>query len=230
MTDIKVLEKVDASLVELTGRLFNTLKLRERLLTADAMLRPIGQLWLLAAVFIGGPYVYDPLRYPVHTGFIYSAISFALYYGLIGSVRRSTETYLEKLAASFGYDLTKGSLKALQGQLDVNKPFKDSDDPRLVQFLFRVGNHLHLPRRGLVQQTVVLAQFIFLGYYTFNYIRFFGDYTPEHFPEILWQLHGAVTLFGVIMMAKNASFLLTSRFFLAFIKSALDFKMLSKKE
>lgn len=221
---------VDPDQVELRGRLFNTLKLRERLLTADTMLRPICQLWIVAALLIGGPLVHDPVKYPVHQGFILSCICFGVYYWLIGSVRRSTEVYLEKLAAMYGYDLTKGSLKTLQCQLDKEKTFKDSDDPKFVRFLFGITRFLHLPRRGLVQQTVVLAQFIFLGYYVYSYVHFFGSYTPEHFPAILWQLHAAVTLFGVFMMAKNASFLLTSRFFLALMKGAIDFKALIKKE
>ena len=217
-------QEVDGRVVELKGRLFNTLKMRERLLTADAMLRPIAQFWILSAVAIGGPFAYDPERFPVYRGFILSAICFAVYYGLIGGVRRTTETYLEKLAATFGYDLTRGSIKDLQAKLDTVKPFKDSDDPRLVRFLFDVARCLHLPRRGLVQQTVVISQLIFLGYYVYNYVHYWGNLTDAHFPDNLWQLHGAVTLFGVIMMVKNASFLLNSKYFLAIAKGVLDWK------
>ncbi len=214
--------KIDPRVIELKGRLFNILKMRERLLIADAILRPIAQLWIVAAVLICAPYAYDPMIYPIYWGFIVSVVIFATYYGLIGTVRRSTEVYLEKLAATYGYDLTKGSLGELQQKLDIEKPFRDSDDPAIVKNIFAIAKLCFLPRRGLIQQTVVMSQIIFLGYYVYNYAHFFGGQTLNYFPNILWQMHAAVTLFGIIMMVKNASFLITSRFFLALTNMVLD--------
>lgn len=219
MADSKVVH-----MIELTDRLFNMLKMRERLLIADAALRPIAFLWVVVAVAFGGPLADDPTKFAVFDGFLYSVLIFSSYYALIGGVRRSTEKFLNKLAAEYGYDLAKGSLKELQAKLDKEKPFKDSDDPWLVRFLFGIARVLHLPRRGLVQALVVFAQLVILAFYVWNYYKYFGHAATANFPAMLWKLHGAVTLFGLLMMIKNASFLLNNKFFLTLAKGVLDLK------
>ena len=219
MADSKVVHKI-----ELTDRLFNMLKMRERLLIADAALRPIAFFWVVVAVAFGAPLADDPTKFAIFDGFLYSVLIFSSYYALIGGVRRSTEKFLNKLAAEYDYDLSKGSLRELQAKLDKEKPFKDSDDPWLVRFLFGIARVLHLPRRGLVQALVVFAQFAFLAFYVWNYYKYFGHAAIANFPAIMWKMHGAVTLFGLLMMIKNASFLLNNKFFLTLAKGVLDLK------
>ncbi len=211
-------------LIELTDRLFNMLKMRERLLIADASLRPVAIFWVFYAIAISGPYMHDPVRFPVFEGFMCSVIVFAVYYYLIGAVRRSSETYLNKLSAEYGYNLAKGSLKELLQKLENEKPYKDRDDPWWVRFLFNIARILHLPRRGLLQAAVVFAQLVFLSFYAWNYYKYFGHDAAAHFPVLAWKLHGVVTLFGVLMMVKNASFLLNIKFFLTLAKGVLDLK------
>ena len=210
--------------LELGGRLFNVVKLRDRLLTADALLRPIAQFWILTSILIATPTVYNPLLYPVHMGYLYSSILFVLYYGLIDVTRRSTETYLEKLANVYEYDLRSNGLAKLRTELAELRPFKETDDPPIVKFLFEIARKLHLPRRGLIQQTVVCAQLIFLVLYGYNYVRYFGTSSSVNFPDMLWMLHGSVTLYGIVMMMQNASFLLNNKFFLAVVRGVIDWK------
>lgn len=214
------MEKAKRCKGELEDRLFNLLKLRERLLIADAILRPIAFLWAIAGVAVGGPYIFDPVAYPAHIEYAYSILVFAVYYGLIGAVRRATETYLNKLAVQYGYDPSTESLRDLLSRLNSVKPFKESDDPAIVSFLFTLTRFL--PRRGLIQLLVVLAQFVFLTYWAYNYYRYFGHTNAAHFPDVLWKLHAAITLFGIIIMVKNAAFLIDNRFFLALTKAVLD--------
>ena len=214
--------KIDLQKIAIKSTLFNTLKLYLTLNVADALLRPITFLWILAALLICGPYVHNPTLYPIYMGIIISVTMNGAYQGLIGSLRRNTQKNLERLSAGYGHDLSKKSLPDLEDKLESEKSFKYSEDPLFVRMLFRLAKFFGIPRRGFLHQCVAGAQLFFLGLYVYNYVHYFGKQTQENFPEMLWMMHGAVTLIGIFAVIKNSSFLITSRVLLGLVGVALD--------
>lgn len=197
---------------ELKDRLLNVLKLSARMSTPNAFLRLTALFWILASILVCLPNAYDPVTYPINVGFIFSIIIYAAYHGIIGGVQKKSAAYVKRLVADYQYDLSQTSIKKLQAELEGEEIILDRDDPVAVRWISKIINFFCRSRRGSAQTGVVLAQIIILGCYVYNYVHFFGEQTVANFPDMLWQVHGAVTLIGVISIIKNASFLITNRF------------------
>jgi hypothetical protein len=186
-------------------RLFNSVKLSRSLLSADAVLTWAFLLWIIYVMSVAGRYAWNPSRYALEYGVVWSVSIFFVYYSIIGFVRRQTQKYEIRLRSECIDCVSEN------GETLVNaRVYNEEDDPMLARIAFRARDVFHLPRRGLGQSCVVLAQFAFGVLYIMNDVRHSID-TTVLFPDRLWIIHGIITAGGMLILLKNAGFLVEVR-------------------
>jgi hypothetical protein len=187
-------------------RLFNATKLSRALLSADAVLTWAFLLWVLYVGVVVCRYAWSPRVNPLHYELGWSLSIFFAYYALIGFVRRQTQKYEIRLRSE-----CQACIPETGSVLMGERVYREDDDPLVARIAFRARDVLWLPRRGLGQSCVVLAQFIFGLLYIVNDIRHtYWDATVS-FPDRMWVLHGLMTVGGVLILMKNAGFLIEVR-------------------
>lgn len=212
-------------ITEINGRRYNTLKMRMTLLKVDAILRLQLLLWapfILAVLFLYG---FAPSKYPLHVSLIWSVGFYLTHYVLVGLVRRMSETYLGKLCSHSG-DARCKDLSVYENE--SLKPYRRADDPMLVRRAFKLTGGLGLPSRGLGQMSVACFHFFALCAYVLNYVHYFGHVDEQFAPSSLYLLHGVVTAGGLLMIIKNAGYLISSQHIFALLKGVIDWKIHSE--
>lgn len=212
-------------ITEINDRRYNTLKMRMTLLKVDAILRLELLLWSPFIFIVLVLYGFAPSKYPLHLSLIWSVGFYLTHYVFVGFVRRMAETYLGKLCAHSG-DARCKDLSVFENE--ALKPYKRADDPVLVRRAFAFTGAIGLPSRGLGQMSVASFHFFALCTYVLNYVHYFG-YTDEQFaPVSLYLLHGVITAGGLLMIIKNAGYLISSQHILAILKGVIDWKLVGE--
>ena len=212
-------------ITEINGRRYNTLKMRMTLLKVDAILRLQLLLWAPFILIVLFLYGFAPAKYPLHISLIWSVGFYLTHYVLVGLVRRMAETYLGKLCAHSG-DARCKDLSVYENE--SLKPYRRADDPVLVRRAFKFTGALGLPSRGLGQMSVACFHFFALCTYVLNYAHYFGHADEQFAPTSLYLLHGVITAGGLLMIIKNAGYLISSQHILALLKGVIDWKILGE--
>lgn len=196
--------------------------MRMTLLKVDAILRLQLLAWMSFDLVVLILYGFAPWKYPLHFSLIWSTGFYLTHYVLVGLVRRMTETYLGKLCL-YSDDNRCKDISVFENK--NLKPYKRADDPVLVRRAFVFLGAFGLPSRGLGQMSVACFHFFVLVAYAINYVRFFGHADALFAPTSIYILHGVVTAGGLLMIVKNAGYLISSRHILALLKGIIDFKV-----
>lgn len=191
-------------------RLFNTLKLSNSLLDADSIITYAFLLWTRFAMLVAILLAFDPVRFPWRLDFCFALGAFLVYYALIGFMRRQTQRNLIALCAQHPDPDHCRSGKMFAGR----RPYDEKNDPPLAHRFFRLRSKLGIPRRGAAQKEVIVWQFVvalcYIGNYSW-YVLWLGDTTQSNL-ALLWMLHVTMTAGGILVLFKNAGFLVdTSR-------------------
>lgn len=209
-------------ITEINDRRYNTLKMRMTLLKVDAILRLQLLLWIPFILVVLFCYGVVPSKYPLHVSLIWSIGFYLTHYVLVGLVRRMAETYLGKLCAHSG-DARCKDLSIFENE--ALKPYKRADDPVLVRRAFAFTGALGLPSRGLGQMSVAFFHFFVLITYIANYVHYFGSVDARFAPVSLYLLHGVVTAGGLLMIIKNAGYLVSSQHILVLLRGIIDWRL-----
>lgn len=192
-------------------RLFNTLKLSNSLLDADSIITYAFLLWTRFAMLVVILLAIDPVRFPWRIDFCFALGAFLAYYALIGFMRRQTQRNLIALCAQHPETDDCMSGKFFKGR----RPYNEANDPPLAHQFFRLRSKLGIPRRGAAQKEVIIWQFVVALCYIMNYswyVLWRGDTSSEDSLALLWMLHVTMTAGGILVLFKNAGFLVdTSR-------------------
>jgi hypothetical protein len=213
-------------ITEINDRRYNTLKMRMTLLKVDAILRLQLLLWIPFILVVLFCYGFVPSKYPLHSSLIWSTGFYLTHYVLVGLVRRMAETYLGKLCAHSGNERCK-DLSVFENE--SLKPYKRADDPLLVRRAFAFTGALGLPSRGLGQMSVASFHFFVLITYIANYLHYFGHPAVQFTPASVYLLHGVVTGGGLLMIIKNAGYLISSQHILVLLRGIIDWKKLGRE-
>lgn len=190
-------------------RLFNTLKLSNSLLDADSIITYAFLLWTRFAMIVAILLAVDPMRFPWRLDFVFALGAFLVYYAAIGFVRRQTQRNLDSLCAQHPDPEKCKKGKIFEGR----RPYNEENDPPLARRFYRLRSKLGIPRRGAAQKEVIMWQFVmalcYIGNYSW-YVIWRGETSGDI--SLLWMLHVTMTAGGILVLFKNAGFLVdTSR-------------------
>lgn len=211
-----------AEAAELRERRYNTIKMRIALMNTDALLRLILLPWMLFAGIIAILYAIAPSSHPLHLFVVWSLGCYLGHYIIVGMTRRMAETYLTKLCATEGEFEQCRSAKHYED--DAQRPYKTGDDPALTRLSFGITNALGIPRRGLGHMLIALSHWLILFLYAMNYVLYFRHSDLSNAPADLFMLHLMLTIAGVVMILKNAGYLIKSKDIIALIRGVLDWR------
>ena len=212
---------------ELRERRYNTIKMRITLMNVDALLRLIVLPWVLFVGTVATIYTISPTLHPFNTFIAWSIGCFFSHYIVVGMIRRMSDTYLTKLCAA---DENVKQCKTLGYYENAkNKPYRSEDDPLLTRLSFRITGMFGIPRRGLGHMLIALSHWLILFLYILNYCLYFRNYNANVAPASLFVLHLILTIAGVGMILKNASYLIKSRDILAIIRGVLDWRSAAER-
>ncbi|OGZ05709.1 MAG: hypothetical protein A2942_00015 [Candidatus Lloydbacteria bacterium RIFCSPLOWO2_01_FULL_50_20] len=188
-------------------RYFNMFKLRQSLLDADSAITYAYVLWARFALLVAILLAIDPVRFPWRVDFVFGLSAFLVYYALIGFVRRQTERNFTEISAQHPDPNYHKS-----DEFKKKKPYHEEDDPPLAHFFFRMRPKLGIPRRGAAQKEVIIWQFVVVLCYVVNYswyVVWRGETSGDI--SLLWMLQVTMTSGGILVLFKNAGFLVNTR-------------------
>ena len=203
--DLTLYEKMSPELRQKwEERLFNTLKLSNSLLDADSIITYAFLLWTRFAMLVAVLLAIDPVRFPWRFDFCFALGASLGYYALIGFMRRQAQKNLISLCAQHPDPAICKNGKIFEGR----KPYDETNDPPLARRGFRLRPYLGIPRRGFAQREVIVWQFVVALCYIVNYswyVLYRGEISGDI--SLLWMLHVTMTAGGILVLFKNAGFL-----------------------
>ncbi|MEK7118376.1 MAG: hypothetical protein AAB869_02090 [Patescibacteria group bacterium] len=186
-------------------RLFNTLKLSNSLLDADSIITYAFFLWTRFTMLVVVLLAINPERFPWRTDFCFALGASLVYYALIGFMRRQSQRNLVSLCAQHPEPENCKNGRIFDGR----KPYDETNDPPLARQSFRLRPYFGIPRRGFAQREVIIWQFVAALCYIVNYswyVLYRGETSGDI--SLLWMLHVTMTAGGVLVLFKNAGFLI----------------------